>query len=282
MRQLDDGEVTLTVTSPPYFNVIDYDVFARDPAADYRTRRYAEGFDSYESYLALMTRVFGEVHRVTRPGGYCVIVVSCIQESGRCRPIPFDLTQRLTSIGWSLWHEIVWHKGASALDRGGTFVKRPFPDYYHPNVMTEQILVFRKAGPRLRTQIDEQTRQQARAPLTPLVTREILNNVWHIPVVPRRSLDHPCPFPEEIPHRLVVLYSHPHDLILDPFLGSGQTTKIAHALGRRSVGYDLEQRFVDYSRSRLEEPMRVRPQLIATFDRITDDPFSLLGSGDDQ
>ena len=280
MRLVEDHEITLTVTSPPYFNAIDYDRYAVDPGDDYRTRRYAVGFEDYASYLALMTRVFSEVHRVTRPGGYCVIVVASIQDDGRCRPIPFDLTNRLISIGWTLWHEIIWHKGSSALDRAGTFVKRPFPDYYHPNIMNEQVLIFRKSGPRLRSQIDESSRQEAKLPVTPLVTREILNNVWHIPVVPRRSLDHPCPFPEEIPHRLILLYSHPGDVVLDPFLGSGQTTKVAHALGRDCVGFDLERRFVDYAQARLAEPLRIRPQLVATYDRITDDAFTLLGAGD--
>ena len=77
---------------------------------------------------------------------------------------------------------------------------------------------------------------------------------------------------------MIALYSHPGDLVLDPFLGSGQTTKVARALGRMYFGYDLEQEFVDLARRRLNEPLRVRPkQLRSRFDHIEDDEFLELG-----
>jgi site-specific DNA-methyltransferase (adenine-specific) len=82
-------------------------------------------------------------------------------------------------------------------------------------------------------------------------------------------LDHPCPFPEEIPWRLIQLYSYPGDVVLDPFLGSGQTTKVAKQLGRRWVGYDVVAEYIDYAAERLEEPLGVRElQLIADFNKI--------------
>lgn len=278
MRELEDGCVTLTVTSPPYFNAIDYDRFAASPGSNYRTRAYSKGFDGYDSYLALMTRIFGEVYRVTRPGGYTAIVAGSIQDEGRCRPIPFDLAQRMQMIGWEHWHEIVWHKGASALDRAGSFVLRPFPDYFHPNVTHEHVLLFRKPGPRLRSQMDEPLRQGARVPLSPLVKRDVLNSTWHVVTMRKGEVDHPCPFPEELTHRLIALYSHPGDLVLDPFLGSGQTTKVARALGRKYFGYDLEQAFVDLARKRLDEPLRLRrKQLWSRFEHIEDDEFLQLG-----
>jgi len=102
-----------------------------------------------------------------------------------------------------------------------------------------------------------------------LFTKEIANNVWHIAPVPPSTLDHPCPFPEEIPHRLIQLYSYPGDIVLDPFVGSGQTAKVALALGRNAVGYDIVDRYVAYAHSRLNEPLAVRPQqLVAEFSKI--------------
>lgn len=278
MRELEDGCVTLTVTSPPYFNAIDYDRFTDDPKAAYRTREYSKGFDGYESYLALMTRIFSEAYRVTRPGGYAAIVVGSIQDKGRCRPIPFDLAQRMQMTGWQHWHELVWHKATSALDRAGSFILRPYPDYFHPNVMHEHVLIFRKPGPRLRSQIDEPKRQSARVPLSPLVKHDVLNSIWHVVVMRKGEVEHPCPFPEELAHRLIALYSHPGDLVLDPFLGSGQTTKVAKALGRTYFGYDLEQEFVDLARQRLNEPLKLRPkQLWSSFHHVENDEFLELG-----
>ena len=108
---------------------------------------------------------------------------------------------------------------------------------------------------------------------------DVANNVWHIAPVPPGTIDHPCPFPEEIPHRLITLYSHISDVVLDPFVGSGQTMKVAHHLGRRWVGYDIIQRYVDYANRRILEPLKVRPQqLVAQFQKIDIDE-SLAGPG---
>jgi site-specific DNA-methyltransferase (adenine-specific) len=87
--------------------------------------------------------------------------------------------------------------------------------------------------------------------------------------VPPDHIDHPCPYPEEIPQRLIMLYSYPDELILDPFAGSGQTLKVARALGRRYVGYELITKYVALSQKRIEEPLALRPQqLIAVFEKV--------------
>ena len=95
------------------------------------------------------------------------------------------------------------------------------------------------------------------------------NNIWHIAPVPPDHLDHPCPFPEEIPHRLISAYSYPGDLVLDPFAGSGQTTKVARCLGRRCAGYEVIAKYAELARRRLSEPLRIRPQqLVARFEKV--------------
>jgi site-specific DNA-methyltransferase (adenine-specific) len=94
--------------------------------------------------------------------------------------------------------------------------------------------------------------------------------VWHIAPVPPGYIDHPCPYPEEIPYRLMKLYSYENDVVLDPFNGSGQTTKVAHYFGRRYVGIDLVQDYVKLARSRIEhEPIHIRDEaLIASWKKI--------------
>lgn len=278
MRELDDASVTLTVTSPPYFNAIDYDRYAQGKNGDpteYRTREYARGFTpgDYESYLAMMQRVFREVYRVTKPGGWCVVVVSEVRHQGRCYAIPFDLTTRMQDLGWMLAEPIIWNKCVPVCDRSGGFVQLRTPGSYYPAPCHEHILVFRKPGKPLFTSKDSEP-----LPLTPLVQREIIFNVWHVLPVPARRIAHPCPFPEEIPHRLCLLYSIPGSLILDPFSGSGQTGKVALALGRRFVGYEIEPEFAALSRTRLREPISLRRvQVVRRVEHLEDDPFLRAG-----
>lgn len=98
---------------------------------------------------------------------------------------------------------------------------------------------------------------------------DIANNVWHIAPVPPDYIDHPAPFPEEIPFRLITLYSYPNDLVLDPFAGSGQTLKVARWLNRQYVGYEIIEKYVELCRRRINEHLSLRPQqLVAVFEKI--------------
>jgi site-specific DNA-methyltransferase (adenine-specific) len=269
MPELQDDEITLTVTSPPYWNAIDYEIHASDPDRFYRTRTYSNGFEDYASYLEWMTRVFREVRRVTRPGGYLAVVIGTVLFEGTLYPVPFDLVSRLTADGWEFHQDIIWHKTTAGVKRAGLFIQRPFPGYFRPNIMNEYILIFRKPGEPIYRDVDEGKREMARVEINELFVQEIANNVWHIAPVPPGALNHPCPFPEEIPYRLILLYSYPGDTILDPFLGSGQTAKVALALGRHAVGYDTVEEYVRYAYQRLNEPLQIRgDQLVARFVRI--------------
>ena len=261
--------VALTVTSPPYWNAIDYDRHAEDSSKWYRTRDYKVGFGGYESYLDLMERVFKEVLRVTQPGGFCAIVIGTVLMKGVHIPVPFDFVSRMTRSGWLFHQDIIWHKCTGGVKRAGVTIQKPFPGYFYPNIMTEYILVFRKPGEAIFKGRTEKERGGSKYPIDPLFTRETANNVWHIAPVPPAHLNHPCPFPEEIPYRLVTYYSYSGSTILDPFLGSGQTAKVALHLGRKAVGYDLVEKYIRYSEKRIQEPLSIRPeQLVARFDKL--------------
>ncbi len=266
MDEVADESVTLTVTSPPYWNAIDYDRHACNPDEAYRTRHYSAGFDNYESYLGWLSSRFAEVLRKTRPGGYLAVVVGTVLLDGVSYPVPFDLASRLPGVGWAFHQDIVWHKSTGGVKRAGVFIQRPYPGYYHPNIMTEYIMVFRKPGDPIFRSASAEVRDAAKVQVGALFTKEIANNVWHIAPVPPGTLEHPCPFPEEIPYRLVQLYSYPGDIVLDPFLGSGQTAKVAYALGRNVLGYEVVEKYAEYAYERLEEPLAIRPeQLVAEF-----------------
>lgn len=269
MPELDDCTVALTVTSPPYWNAIDYDIHASDDTAYYRTRAYANGYEEYEEYLDWLDRIFGEVLRVTKPGGFCAIVIGTVLLEGKHYPVPLDVTARLTRSGWNFHQDIIWHKCTAGVKRAGVAIQKPYPGYYYPNIMTEYILLLRKPGDAIYRGRGQSEKEEAEYPINRLFTMDIANNIWHVAPVPPRVIDHPCPFPEEIVHRLVQLYSYPGDLVLDPFVGSGTTLKVAAHLKRRCVGYDTIQKYVDLSMERLKEPLSLRPeQLIAVFEKI--------------
>ncbi len=269
MDDLPDDCVALTVTSPPYWNAIDYDRHTEDPNQYYRTRNYSVGYQEYEQYLDWYTRISREILRVTKPGGFYGVVIGTVLMNRRHYPVPMDVTAQFTRIGWEFQQDLIWHKVTGGVKRAGVFLQHPYPGYFYPNIMTEYILVFRKPGPAIFEGKGQAERDAARVPVKRLFTNEIANTVWHIAPVPPGHLDHPCPFPEEIPDRLIQLYSYPGDLILDPFCGSGQTLKAAHYRGRHYVGYDISQKYVDLARQRLQQPPAIRDeQLVAVFDKI--------------
>ncbi len=276
MPELADNSVALTVTSPPYWNAIDYDIHAADKRQYYRTRAYSNGFSEYSDYLGWLERIFAEVLRVTKPGGFSAVVIGTVLFEGKHYPVPFDLVARLTGAGWEFHQDIIWHKCTAGVKRAGVTIQKPYPGYYYPNIMTEYILVFRKPGPAIYQHKTPQQKREAEFPINRLFTMDVANNIWHIAPVPPDYIEHPAPFPEEIPYRLITLYSYPDDLVLDPFAGSGQTLKVARWLGRQYVGYEIIQKYVELSERRIKEPLSLRPQqLVAVFEKIgLEDPTS--------
>jgi len=269
MPELNDDSVALTVTSPPYWNAIDYDIHASDKRQHYRTRAYANGYSDYAEYLDWLERILAEVFRVTKPGGFCAIVIGTVLLDGKHYPVPFDLVSRLRSKGWEFHQDIIWHKCTAGVKRAGVTIQKPYPGYFYPNIMTEYILIFRKPGAPIYQNRNAEEKTRAKFPINRLFTMDVANNIWHIAPVPPDLLDHPCPFPEEIPYRLITMYSYPDDLVLDPFLGSGQTTKVAKWLNRQFVGYETITKYVELAKRRLSEPLNIRPQqLIAVFEKI--------------
>ncbi len=270
MPEIVSGSVDLTVTSPPYWNAIDYDIHAENRDQNYRTRSYTGNFSDYGTYLDWLEVVFKEVQRVTKPGGFCAIVIGTILLDGKHFPVPFDLSARLTNSGWLFHQDIIWHKCTAGVKRAGVAIQKPYPGYYYPNIMSEYILVFRNPGPKIYRDRSSEEKAAAEFMIDTLFTLETANNIWHIAPVPPGTIDHPAPFPEEIPFRLITLYSYPGEFILDPFSGSGQTLKVAKALDRSYFGYETLSKYIDLANKRIEQPLSIRQkQLTAVFNKIT-------------
>lgn len=264
LKRISPDSVQLTITSPPYRNAIDYEMHASGNGGYYRGRSRIETND----YVDEMVEIFNEVYRVTTDGGYCCIVIANEVTNGTILPLPhIVLSQLVRPFGqWNLHEEIIWHKVTGGTNRYGSFVINPYPKYYRANIMHEFILVLRKGNVKSgRTQRDETlpaTHEEW--------TKEIANSIWHIAPVPPGYIAHPCPFPEEIPYRLMKLYSYEGDTILDPFNGSGQTTKVASHFNRRYIGIEIVNEYIQLAMTRLaEEELHIRSEaLIANWKKI--------------
>ena len=265
LSRIPSNTVQLTVTSPPYGNAIDYEMHVSGNDGYYRGRTKT----GTAEYLDEMTSIFNDsVFRITREGGYCCIVIGNEIVNGTLQPLPHLLLSKLVKPfgNWNLHEEIIWHKVTGGTNRYGSFVINPYPKYYRANIMHEFILVLRKG--------DVNSGRNRRRETLPARheewTKEIANSVWHIAPVPPGFIEHPCPFPEEIPYRLMKLYSYKGDTVLDPFNGSGQTTKVAFHFKRRYIGIDIVREYVNLAKSRIiDEPLHIRAEaLIANWKKI--------------
>lgn len=258
LSKIGNNKVTLTVTSPPYHNAINY----QEHTTSEKWYRGTVGA-SLENWLDEMKTVFSQVYQVTKPGGFCCIVIGneIIEEKIKL-PLPALLLVELTKmdIGWKFFEEIIWNKVTGGKKRFRVTVQHPYPTYYYPNMMHEQIIILRK--PPFHNVKDK----KSKLIIDNIMKKEIANSVWHIaPMPPSYRKFHPAAFPEEIPYRLIQLYSNVGDLVLDPFVGSGQTTKIARYLKRKYIGVDKSEKYTKIAKKRTAEPPALRKMQLVPY-----------------
>ncbi len=227
MHELPENSVHLMVTSPPYN----------------ASKEYDENL-SLDEYLGLLTRVWADVLRVLVPGGRACINIANL---GRKPYLPLHayLIQEMENLGFLMRGEIIWNKAASA---GSSTAWGSWKSAANPTLrdVHEYILVFskgafRRANPHKR-------------PST--ITRdeflEYTKSVWTLGTESARKIGHPAPFPLELPYRLAQLYTFSGEVVLDPFLGSGQTAIAALQAGRRYVGYEINPGYASLAEERIQ------------------------------
>ncbi|MEW6040816.1 MAG: site-specific DNA-methyltransferase, partial [Elusimicrobiota bacterium] len=266
MKKISTEVVDLIITSPPYYNAIDYTSHTKSPVENYRSR---PKIDYYE-YLIFLERSFLECFRILKKGKYCAVIIGTILESGKHIPLPFDFLEIMKKIGYEFHQDIIWHKCTAGIRRAGSVIQKPYPGYYYPNIMTEYILIFKKnGGEEIYRNKTGDEKNKSKIEIDSVFTRDIANNLWNIAPVPPRIINHPCPFPEEIPFRLIKLYSYRGDLIFDPFAGAGTTLKVAKHLGRNYIGCEIEKKYVGFAKSFVNTKLNIREkQLIMDFKKI--------------
>jgi site-specific DNA-methyltransferase (adenine-specific) len=228
MSELPDDSVHLMVTSPPYNVGKDYD---RDLSLD--------------EYLAFLRRVWTEVSRVLVPGGRACINVANL---GRKPYLPLHafMLHDLLDLRFLMRGEIIWDKGASssASTAWGSWQSASNPTLRDAH---EYVLVFSKGDYR-RERLDGR-----RDTITKDQFLEFTKSVWTFAAESAKKVGHPAPFPVELPYRLIQLYTFEGEVILDPFMGSGQTAIAAARSGRHYVGYETNPDYVSLAEKRIAE-----------------------------
>jgi site-specific DNA-methyltransferase (adenine-specific) len=218
MDEIPDYSVHLMVTSPPY-NV---------------KKEYDEDL-SLEEYRTLLKTVFKETYKKLVTGGRACINVANL---GRKPYIPLHsyIIEDMLDIGFFMRGEIIWNKASSASPptAWGSWLSAANPVLRD---IHEYILVFSKESfsRKRRNKIDTITSEDF---------MEWTKSVWTFPTVSAKSIGHPAPFPEELPHRLIQLYTFKEDVVLDPFCGSGTACLSAIKDGRHYIGYDIDEKYV--------------------------------------
>ncbi|MHC1567859.1 MAG: DNA-methyltransferase [Candidatus Syntropharchaeia archaeon] len=228
MEELPDSSVHLMVTSPPY-NV---------------GKEYDEDF-TLEEYLEFLKRVWKEVHRVLVPGGRACINVANL---GRKPYIPLHafIAEDMIDLGFLMRGEIIWNKASSASSSTawGSWLSATNPILRDVH---EYILVFSK-GTFSRKNMDRK-----KSTISKEEFLEFTKSIWTFPAEPAHKIGHPAPFPVELPYRLIQLYTYEGEIVLDPFMGSGQTAIAAVKTNRHYVGYDVEKEYVKLAEKRIRK-----------------------------
>ncbi len=241
MIELQDGSVHLVVTSPPYFNA-PFD--------------YPDLFESYEDYLNKMKRVAKEIKRVLADGRIVCIVCDDILINGKKYPVVADLTKIFIEEGFEYRDKIIWLKPEGYIRisrRSGVLLQHPYPMYFYPDNMQETILIFQKGKFDYKI-IKKEVKEQSKIDILEYQEKKWYLNVWNIVnVLPiqNRLESGIAAFPEEIPYRLIKLFSYVGETVLDPFMGSGTTNKVAAMLKRNSVGYEIDIELVEVVKKKM-------------------------------
>src|SRR5437660_7150332 len=251
-REIADGDVSLIATSPPYYNA-PFD--------------YPDLFSTYGDYLDLIRAFASQSRRVLGRGNICAVVTDdmLVKEEGGSRsrkyPLVADTTRIFLDEGFLYRDKITWVKPAGYTRisrRSGVVLQHPYPMYFYPDNIQESILLFQN-GEFDYAQLKDAPKkvlESSKIDTTKLNKERWNLTVWNITnVLPMagRVEEGIAAFPEEIPRRLIKLFTMVGETVFDPFAGSGTTLKVALELGRKGFGYEIDLELKDILREKLGE-----------------------------
>ena len=247
MKEVPDESVHLVITSPPYWQLKDY---GNEAQIGYN--------DSYEEYINNLNLVWDECHRILHKGcRLCVNIGDQFARSvyyGRYKVIPIrtEIIKFCESVGFDYMGAIIWQKVTTTNTTGGATVMGsfPFPRNGILKIDYEFILIFKKYGtaPKVSKEIKEQSK------MTKEEWNQYFTGHWNFPG--EKQDKHLAMFPEELPARLIKMFSFVGDTVLDPFLGSGTTTLAARNRGRNAIGYEINEDFLPVIKEKVDVDQR--------------------------
>ncbi|MEZ4916376.1 MAG: DNA methyltransferase [Chitinophagales bacterium] len=236
-RQMDflaDSSVQLAVTSPPYWQL-----------KDYGTENQIGYHEDYETYINNLNLVWKECYRVLENGcRLCVNIGDQFARAvyyGRYKVIPIrtEIIKFCESIGFDYMGAIIWQKQTTTNTTGGASLMGSYPNPRNGilSIDYEFILIFKKLG--TPKKVSKEIKNQSS--MTKEEWKQYFQGHWNFGGA--RQDGHIAMFPEELPHRLIKMFSFVGDTVLDPFLGSGTTSLAAKKLNRNSVGFEINNEF---------------------------------------
>ena len=242
MVEVEDNSVQLVVTSPPYWSIKNYGAPGQIG--------YGQ---SLHEYLKDLYRVWKECYRVLEPGRRLVINIgdqfarSIIYGRYKIIPLHSEIIAQCEEIGFDYMGSIIWQKKTTMNTTGGANVMGSYP--YPPNGMVEidyeHILIFKKPGKSKRIPKDIKEKSK----LTKEEWKEYFYGHWYFGGA--RQIEHEAMFPEELPRRIIKMFTFVGETVLDPFLGSGTTVKVALDLNRNAIGYEINENFLDIIKKKI-------------------------------
>ena len=241
MKEIPDNSLHLMITSPPY-NV---------------SKEYDNDL-SLSEYLTLLKNAFSETYRVLINGGRACINVANL---GRKPYIPLSdyISKIMIEIGFNMRGEIIWNKAASASTSTawGSWQSASNPTLRD---IHEYILIFSKGD--YKRERSKEEKEIIKDSITKEQFMEWTKSIWTMNAERAKKIGHPAPFPEELPFRLIQLFSFETDIILDPFMGSGTTAVSALKSNRHFIGYEIDANYINLANRRIK---KCKAQLVSLF-----------------
>ena len=230
MKDIPNNSLHLMITSPPY-NV---------------SKEYDNDL-SLNEYLNLLKNCFTETYRVLVDGGRACINIANI---GRKPYIPLSdyVSKIMIEIGFNMRGEIIWNKSAGA---GISTAWGSFQSASNPILrdVHEYILIFSKGN--YKRERNKEEKELRKDNITKEEFIEWTKSVWTMNTESAKRIGHPAPFPEELPNRLIKLFSFTKDIVIDPFMGSGTTAIAAIKNNRNFVGYEINKEYINLANNRI-------------------------------
>ena len=270
LNLVEDQSVQLIVTSPPYWQL-----------KDYGNENQIGFHDDYETYINNLNLVWKECYRVLSDGcRMCINIGDQFARAihyGRYKVIPIrtEIIRFCETLGFDYMGAVIWQKTTTMNTSGGGAVMGSFP-YPRNGILKidyEFILIFKKLGNAPKPSV----RQKEASALTKEEWNEYFSSHWNFTGV--RQTNHIAMFPEELPRRLIKMFSFEGETVFDPFLGSGTTSSVARELNRNSIGYEINEQFKPIIEEKigLHKLNLDNATIVFSKDAITDDlSFNIL------